>query len=61
MSAGFAQEVGQSFGVDGPVEKTEAGGAEEAVALGVDLSHQNVVTAWTRKIHCQKLSNTGVM
>lgn len=48
MSARFAREVGQCFGVDGFIEEREAGGAEKAVALCVDFSHQHVVLAWRR-------------
>lgn len=43
-SAGFAREVGEGFAVDGLIEEREAGGAEKAVALCVDFSHQHVVT-----------------
>lgn len=46
MSAGLASESGQGFGVNGFVEESEAGGAELAVALGVNFSHQHVVLAW---------------
>lgn len=45
MLARFAREVGQCFGVDGLIEESEAGGAEKAVALCVDISHQHVVLA----------------
>lgn len=48
MSACFAREDGEWFGVDGLVVEGEAGGAEVAVALCVDFSHQHVVQAWTR-------------
>lgn len=46
MSAGFAGEIGQCFGVDGFIEESKTGGAEEAVALCVDFSHQHVVLTW---------------
>lgn len=43
MSALFACEGGQGFGVDGFVEEDEAGRGQDAVALGVDVSHQHIV------------------
>lgn len=46
MSARFAGEIGQCFGVDGLIEESKTGGAEEAVALCVDFSHQHVVLTW---------------
>lgn len=46
MSARFARQAGQCFGVDGLVEEGEAGGAEMAVAQCVDFSHQHVVASF---------------
>lgn len=46
MSAWFAGEIGQCFGVDGLIEQSKTGGAEEVIALCVDFSHQHVVLTW---------------
>lgn len=48
MSAWFAGKVDQCFGVDGPIDECEAGGAEMAVALFVNCSHQHIIQTWTK-------------
>lgn len=46
MSARFARESGQRFGVNGFVEESEAGGGQLAVALRVHFTHQHVITTF---------------
>lgn len=53
MSARCAGEADQCFGVDGLVEESEGGGADVAVALFVNLSHQHVVQAWMSDIRLE--------
>lgn len=48
-SAGFAGEDSQRFSVNGFIQEREAGRAEDAVALGVHVSHQHVVQACTER------------
>ena len=59
MSALFACEVGQRFGVDGLIEEREAGRAEKAVALRVHFSHQHEVLAWKREKVYENTPNRG--
>lgn len=49
MSARFFWEVGQCLGMEGFIGECEAGWAEVAIALCVDLTHQHVVQPWNRK------------
>lgn len=54
MSALFACEVRQRFGMDWLIEEREAGWAEKAVALCVDFSHQYVVLACRERDRLKK-------